>query len=164
MRARRRRRWGRRLVALLALGVLWLVAMNVRWPDRGPAQSVSATPEQIARGRYLAEAADCAACHTAPGSARLRGTSVGRGSGSAQAGAGVGAVAGAAGLHAEARASRAATTRTRTVLRTVRGDAARGVRERCSSGGATWTMRIFPGGRDLERLTPGVRAVSPRWL
>lgn len=31
------------------------------------------SPEQIARGRYLAHAADCAACHTAPGGAPFAG-------------------------------------------------------------------------------------------
>ncbi|HJU39805.1 MAG TPA: hypothetical protein VJ724_09545, partial [Tahibacter sp.] len=64
MRRRRRRRWGRWLLALVAIGIAWLVVANVRWPDRGPVQTVEATPEQIARGRYLADAADCAACHT----------------------------------------------------------------------------------------------------
>jgi len=33
----------------------------------GPVQVVKAPPELVARGKYLAEAADCAACHTAPG-------------------------------------------------------------------------------------------------
>jgi mono/diheme cytochrome c family protein len=32
-----------------------------------------AGPEQVARGRYLARAADCAACHTAPGGAAMAG-------------------------------------------------------------------------------------------
>lgn len=73
MRRRRPRRWGRWLVALVVIGVLWLVVANIRWPDRGPAQTVSATPEQIAHGRYLVDAADCAACHTAPGGAPFAG-------------------------------------------------------------------------------------------
>ncbi len=36
-------------------------------------QAVSAPPEVIARGKYLAEAADCAACHSAPGGAPYAG-------------------------------------------------------------------------------------------
>ncbi|MDE1182567.1 c-type cytochrome [Paraburkholderia sp.] len=40
-----------------------------------PVASASATPaaEQVARGLYLAQAADCAACHTAPGGAPFAG-------------------------------------------------------------------------------------------
>src|SRR5262245_2935405 len=39
----------------------------------GPVQVVSAPPEIVARGKYLAEAADCAACHSAPGGAPFAG-------------------------------------------------------------------------------------------
>jgi mono/diheme cytochrome c family protein len=39
----------------------------------GPMQVVSAAPDVVARGKYLAEAADCAACHTAPGGAPFAG-------------------------------------------------------------------------------------------
>jgi mono/diheme cytochrome c family protein len=39
----------------------------------GPAQVVNAPADVIARGKYLAEAADCAACHSAPGGAPLAG-------------------------------------------------------------------------------------------
>jgi mono/diheme cytochrome c family protein len=39
----------------------------------GPMQVVNAGPDVVTRGKYLAEAADCAACHTAPGGAPLAG-------------------------------------------------------------------------------------------
>ncbi|MEA2927460.1 MAG: hypothetical protein QOD25_4582 [Alphaproteobacteria bacterium] len=39
----------------------------------GPVQVVSAPAEVVARGRYLAEAADCAACHSAPDGAPFAG-------------------------------------------------------------------------------------------
>jgi mono/diheme cytochrome c family protein len=39
----------------------------------GDGQPLQSTPEQIARGKYLAMAADCAACHTAPGGAAMAG-------------------------------------------------------------------------------------------
>jgi mono/diheme cytochrome c family protein len=39
----------------------------------GPVQVVSAASDIVARGKYLAEAADCAACHTAPGGAPFAG-------------------------------------------------------------------------------------------
>ena len=39
----------------------------------GDGQPVKASPEQIARGKYLARAADCAACHTASGGAPMAG-------------------------------------------------------------------------------------------
>ena len=39
----------------------------------GPMQVVNVPPDVVARGKYLAEAADCAACHTAPGGAPLAG-------------------------------------------------------------------------------------------
>ena len=39
----------------------------------GPLQVVSAPAEVVARGKYLAEAADCAACHSAPGGAPFAG-------------------------------------------------------------------------------------------
>jgi mono/diheme cytochrome c family protein len=39
----------------------------------GPVQVVSAPAEVVARGKYLAEAADCAACHSAPAGAPFAG-------------------------------------------------------------------------------------------
>jgi mono/diheme cytochrome c family protein len=39
----------------------------------GPLQVVKASPEVVARGKYLAEAADCAACHSALGGAPYAG-------------------------------------------------------------------------------------------
>jgi mono/diheme cytochrome c family protein len=39
----------------------------------GPVQVMSAPAEVVARGKYLAEAADCAACHSAPGGAPFAG-------------------------------------------------------------------------------------------
>lgn len=61
------------LVALAALGVL-VVALNVR--DESPLADplpFSATPQQIARGAYLARAGNCQACHTARGGAPYAG-------------------------------------------------------------------------------------------
>ena len=59
------------LVILLAW---WLLAFIVRWwSGRGPVQQVQASEQQFALGRYLVDAADCAACHTAPGGAPFAG-------------------------------------------------------------------------------------------
>ncbi len=68
-------RWKRILLWLLVVLVLWLLIdwLLQAWANRGPAQRVSATPAQIARGRYLTAAADCAACHTADGGAPFAG-------------------------------------------------------------------------------------------
>ncbi|HEY5852259.1 MAG TPA: cytochrome c [Lysobacter sp.] len=66
----------RRLLAwlLLIIVVVVLIGWIARWwSSRGPLQKVQATPEQIERGRYLADAADCAGCHTAHGGAPLAG-------------------------------------------------------------------------------------------
>lgn len=58
------------LIAAIVIAVLW-------WRENrsydGPVQQVIASSEQIARGRYLTQAADCAACHTAAGGAPLAG-------------------------------------------------------------------------------------------
>jgi mono/diheme cytochrome c family protein len=77
MRARRRT-WPR---ALAAVGVLVIVAagliawLNVRGEDplTGDAASFVATPEQVARGAYLARAGNCGACHTDRGGAAFAG-------------------------------------------------------------------------------------------
>ena len=59
------------LVILLAW---WLFAFVVRWwSGRGPVQQVQASAQQLTLGRYLLDAADCAACHTAPGGAPFAG-------------------------------------------------------------------------------------------
>ena len=60
------------LIALAAALVAWL---NVRGEDAlvGSADSFSATPEQVARGAYLARAGNCAACHTDRGGAAYAG-------------------------------------------------------------------------------------------
>lgn len=66
----------KRIVAWLLLvfvAVLLIGWLSRWWSNRGPVQKVQATPEQIARGRYLADAADCAGCHTADGGAPLAG-------------------------------------------------------------------------------------------
>jgi mono/diheme cytochrome c family protein len=58
------------LIVLVVLMVAWLSRW---WSSRGPTQRVAATAEQLAKGRYLADAADCAACHTAEGGAPFAG-------------------------------------------------------------------------------------------
>lgn len=58
------------LLALLALAVLWW--REQRGAD-GPVQQVKASAQQLERGRYLVQAADCAACHTARDGAPLAG-------------------------------------------------------------------------------------------
>ncbi len=66
-----RRLLGWLLVILLAW---WLISILAQWWfGRGPAQQVQASAEKLARGRYLLDAADCAACHTAPGGAPFAG-------------------------------------------------------------------------------------------
>jgi len=67
--------WKRILAWSLLVLLAWLlvVAMLRWWSSRGPVQRVSATAEQIAHGRYLTAAADCAACHTAAGGAPFAG-------------------------------------------------------------------------------------------
>ena len=58
------------VIVILAAGIVW------RLLDRDPevsAADVPSTPELVARGRYLAQAADCAACHTVPGGEPLTG-------------------------------------------------------------------------------------------
>lgn len=64
------------ILAWLVLALLaWLLAgwLLRWWSNRGPAQNVKAAPTVIAQGRYLTAAADCAACHTAPGGAPFAG-------------------------------------------------------------------------------------------
>jgi mono/diheme cytochrome c family protein len=56
----------------LALCVAALSACSKSSEDTGAAK-FSSTPEQIERGRYLAKAADCAACHTVSGGAPFAG-------------------------------------------------------------------------------------------
>ncbi|SQI35271.1 Gluconate 2-dehydrogenase cytochrome c subunit precursor [Providencia alcalifaciens] len=63
--------------------ILWLIAIAIvvlavlywyesRKPD-GPVQKVTASAEEIERGRYLTLAGDCAACHTSANGAPLAG-------------------------------------------------------------------------------------------
>jgi len=63
---------GLKAVGIIASTVFVIVAIGVVWRflDRDPevpAADVLSTPELVARGRYLTQAADCAACHTVPG-------------------------------------------------------------------------------------------------
>jgi mono/diheme cytochrome c family protein len=71
----------RRLAQLVAaIAVVAVVAVTVLVATRllggktgGPVQVVNAPADEVARGKYLAEAADCAACHSAPGGAPYAG-------------------------------------------------------------------------------------------
>jgi mono/diheme cytochrome c family protein len=66
------------LVSLGAIAALLLAAIVLAWPreqfiaSRSPAAS-AATPDNIARGAYLAKAGDCMACHTMRGGAPYAG-------------------------------------------------------------------------------------------
>lgn len=60
------------LLTLAALAAIALLAVMLAWPRAQMVPSASpaaaaATPENIARGAYLARAGDCMACHTARG-------------------------------------------------------------------------------------------------
>ncbi|MBB1201431.1 cytochrome c [Enterobacteriaceae bacterium 89] len=66
----------KRLALILVLAIVVVIAVlwwreNRTWD--GPVQKVTASAAQIEQGRYLTQAADCAACHTAPGGAPLAG-------------------------------------------------------------------------------------------
>jgi mono/diheme cytochrome c family protein len=62
-------------VALVLAGAALVAWLNVRGEDplAGDADSFVATPEQVARGAYLAHAGNCAACHTDRGGAAFAG-------------------------------------------------------------------------------------------
>src|ERR1700734_2457986 len=56
------------LAAIVVIGVVAFVGWRLYDRDPEPtAADVQPTPELIARGEYLVKAADCAACHNAPG-------------------------------------------------------------------------------------------------
>lgn len=63
------------LAGVLAIVLVMLAVGAIsRWQaSRDPVHTVSATPRQLQHGRYLVEAADCAACHTAAGGAPFAG-------------------------------------------------------------------------------------------
>ncbi len=63
------------LTAIVAAGAGLVAWLNVRGEDplNGDAGSFVATPEQVARGAYLARAGNCAACHTDRGGAAFAG-------------------------------------------------------------------------------------------
>ena len=69
----------RRIVFFLAcmavVAVLAVVVLNRQGEEPLPASAdaVPASPEQVARGAYLARVGNCAACHTAPGGAAYAG-------------------------------------------------------------------------------------------
>ena len=61
-----------KIIGVAALSVVVIVGSVVLWRliDRDPevsAADIAPSPELVARGEYLARAADCAACHNAPG-------------------------------------------------------------------------------------------------
>ncbi len=67
-----------RLIGMAALTVVVIIGSTVSWRllDRDPeisAPDLVPSPELVARGEYLARAADCAACHNAPGGERFAG-------------------------------------------------------------------------------------------
>ena len=74
MKARRLALMGFAIVAIAGIALAGVASINLLAGKRGgPVQIPNASPDVIARGKYLAEAADCAACHTAPGGAPFAG-------------------------------------------------------------------------------------------
>src|SRR4030081_3350098 len=70
-------RWALIIAAVVVVAGLAAAAFATRnllsSKSGGPAQVVNASRDVVARGKYLAEAADCAACHTAPDGAPFAG-------------------------------------------------------------------------------------------
>jgi mono/diheme cytochrome c family protein len=60
------------LLSRAASGLAAIVLAACGGPH-GDGQPLKSSPQQIARGKYLVVAADCAACHTAPGGAPMAG-------------------------------------------------------------------------------------------
>ena len=61
-------------LVVAGLGVAGFASVNLlQGRTGGPIQHPNASADVVARGKYLAEAADCAACHTAPGGAPFAG-------------------------------------------------------------------------------------------
>jgi hypothetical protein len=62
------------VAAVVVVAVAALVAITLLGGKTGgPVQVVNAPADVVARGKYLAKAADCAACHSAPGGAPYAG-------------------------------------------------------------------------------------------
>jgi mono/diheme cytochrome c family protein len=62
------------ILALLVVGIGFIWYLGVREPDTGAPPAPAATgPEQAVRGKYLAQAGDCMACHTVRGGAPFAG-------------------------------------------------------------------------------------------
>ena len=74
MRARRLLRVAATAVGLVLVALAGFVGtVLLSGKTGGPVQVVKASADVVARGKYLAEAADCAACHSAPGGAPYAG-------------------------------------------------------------------------------------------
>jgi mono/diheme cytochrome c family protein len=77
MTVRRVGRWTFFIAAVVLVAGLAAAAFATRnllsGKSGGPAQAVTASRDVVARGKYLAEAADCVACHTAPDGAPFAG-------------------------------------------------------------------------------------------
>jgi mono/diheme cytochrome c family protein len=77
MTLRRAGRWafvGGAVILVAGIAAAAFATKNLRsGKTGGPVQAVSAPAEVVARGKYLAEAGDCAACHSAPGGAPFAG-------------------------------------------------------------------------------------------
>lgn len=77
MKGRRLRKLIAWAIAVAALGSIagaaFFAANLLRGKTGGPVQMLNAPADVVARGKYLAQAADCAACHTAPGGAPFAG-------------------------------------------------------------------------------------------
>lgn len=67
-------RWAFSAAVLVAVALAAVIAVTLLGgKSGGPVQVVKVSAEVIARGKYLAEASDCAACHSAPGGAPYAG-------------------------------------------------------------------------------------------
>jgi mono/diheme cytochrome c family protein len=74
MSLRRLVRWAVGAAILIAVALAAVIAVRLAGGKTGgPVQTVTAPADVVARGKYLAEASDCAACHSAPGGAPLAG-------------------------------------------------------------------------------------------
>ena len=74
MSFRRLVRWAFAAAVLVAVALAAVVVLRLaNGKTGGPVQSVTTTADVVARGKYLAEASDCAACHSAPGGAPFAG-------------------------------------------------------------------------------------------